>query len=450
MAIKNIKEIINNKGYVIKPQDRKIFEEGDLQSFFGLSRTDSVEFIIYDVNDNQLPQLDGKLVRYISLTDENIRDYFLIPEGTLVQKNQLPTEYFIDVERLLNEAGYSNGIFKTQISLINKRAGSEKEFDKLWIQEISPSRSEIRLFPLKKGVETNSELQSRFNIFINGGQFREDVIQSIFEFIEQVDPTKISQFLKGKYGEKWLNTFISEFKIESIESLITKVYESFIKSTNYEFTNRFSKIGEFNYGNLKPTIPSIDLSKEEATKIIKRILAETIEYYLPQRDVNTTTNSSDLFDESTDEADDVILREDEDTIITAEKVDVVENTVVKINNPIEEKHIQEAIKELKDSKPNVVTPDDEPDLILTDGSVVLDYNNVNEAALGEIIKNTNAQTNAESTKQFFEDLNNKALDQFAPKEETRGQSTRGESAGQGNSVAQVIDGKVLKRQKNQL
>jgi len=128
---------------------------------------------------------------------------------------------------------------------------------------------------------------------------------------------------------------------------------------------------------------------------------------------------------------------------------VIENTVVKVNNPIEEKHIKEVIKELKDSKPDIITPDTEPD-ILTDGSVVLDYNNVNEAALGEIIRNTNEQVNKESTKQFFEDLRNKALDQFVTKEETRGQSTRGESAGQGNSVGQVIDGKVLKRQKNQL
>jgi hypothetical protein len=152
MAIRNIKELINNKGYVINPNDRKIFEEEDLQSFFGFSESDAIEFIIYDINNNQLPQGDGNLVRYIPLNSQNINDYFLIQDGTLFQKYKLPSEYFIDAERLLAEAGYTNGIFKTQITLINKRAGSQKSYDKLWINEISPSRTEVRLFPLKRDL----------------------------------------------------------------------------------------------------------------------------------------------------------------------------------------------------------------------------------------------------------------------------------------------------------
>jgi hypothetical protein len=127
MAIKNIKEIIKNKGYFVEQNDRKIFEEGDLQSFFGFGDKDAIEFIVYDVNDNQLPQADGNLVRYIPMTSQNINDYILIPEGTVFQQYNLPKEYFIDAERLLREAGYNNGIFKTQFTLLNKRVGIEKE-----------------------------------------------------------------------------------------------------------------------------------------------------------------------------------------------------------------------------------------------------------------------------------------------------------------------------------
>jgi hypothetical protein len=78
MAIKTFKEILDNKGYRIDSNDRKIFENGDIQSFFGLGQNDSIEVIIYDINDNQLPQKDGNLVRYIPLTTDNIKDYFLI------------------------------------------------------------------------------------------------------------------------------------------------------------------------------------------------------------------------------------------------------------------------------------------------------------------------------------------------------------------------------------
>ena len=111
-----------------------VFEKGDYQSFFGLSKTDAIEFIIYDVNNNQLPQqsANNQLVRYVPLTNTNIKDYFLIASNTVLQKNKLPAEYFIDAERLIKEAGYNNGIFKTQITLVNHRAGSNKPYDKLY------------------------------------------------------------------------------------------------------------------------------------------------------------------------------------------------------------------------------------------------------------------------------------------------------------------------------
>ena len=122
MAIKTFKEIIDNKGYRISKKDRDIFEDGTLQSFFGFSDADLIEFIAYDVNDNQLPlQInpagDTTLVKYIPLTDENIRNYFLIAEGTKLQLGNFPKEYFIDVEQILNESGYAEGIFKTQVTL---------------------------------------------------------------------------------------------------------------------------------------------------------------------------------------------------------------------------------------------------------------------------------------------------------------------------------------------
>jgi hypothetical protein len=195
MAIRNIKEVINNKGYVINPTDRKIFQDGDLQSFFGFSKTDAIEFIIYDINDNQLPQSNGELVRYIPLSTENINDYFLIPEGTIFQKYQLPKEYFIDVERLLGEAGYTNGIFKTQITLLNKRIGSDSKFDKLWIQEISPSRTEVRLLPLNDGLKLNDELRERFDAFVTDKEFRDDTILYAYEVIEKINPAEISTYL---------------------------------------------------------------------------------------------------------------------------------------------------------------------------------------------------------------------------------------------------------------
>jgi hypothetical protein len=323
MALLNIKEIINNRGYVINPDDRKIFEEGDLQSFFGFSENDAIEFIVYDVNNNQLPQADGNLVRYIQLTTENINDYFLVPNGTSFQKYQLPKEYFIDIERLLGEAGYSNGIFRTQVTLINKRAGSDKQYDKLWIQEISPSRTEVRLFPLKEGVELNSELKTRYDAFVNDREFREDTISYVFEFIEKVKPSEISTFLKSKYSSSWLDNLVNEFKIQSFDLFINTIYEKFVQSCLYEFTNRVSVLTDLNYGKPKSTKPQVILSKELVVSICKKILVETINYYLPRQDNKTQTVTIGDFLSSVDEVGEILQTQTSDTIFNTKPFTVV-------------------------------------------------------------------------------------------------------------------------------
>ena len=82
MAVKGFKDIIQNRGYKIDSKDRKVFEEGNLQSFFGFGESDAIEFVLYDINDNQLPQSDFGMVRYVPLTTQNIKDYFSVLNPT--------------------------------------------------------------------------------------------------------------------------------------------------------------------------------------------------------------------------------------------------------------------------------------------------------------------------------------------------------------------------------
>jgi hypothetical protein len=361
MAIRNIKELINNKGYVINPNDRKIFEEEDLQSFFGFSESDAIEFIIYDINNNQLPQGDGNLVRYIPLNSQNINDYFLIQDGTLFQKYKLPSEYFIDAERLLAEAGYTNGIFKTQITLINKRAGSQKSYDKLWINEISPSRTEVRLFPLKEGVSINSQLQERFNVFINDGDFREDTIAYALEFIETIDPTKLSSFVRSKYGNVWVDELISEFKIKDFDVFLNNIYVKFRQASIYEFTNRISKIDDINFGKPKPTKPKIELSKESVVNICKQLLTYIVNYYLPQQNVKLTNTTSNTFESSVDPVRDILQTSESDVVIISKQIELEVKSVTKPNISTISTTIERLIKEeIEIPIKTIITPIEEP------------------------------------------------------------------------------------------
>jgi hypothetical protein len=316
MALQTFKEVIQNKGYRISSKDRQIFEKENLQSFFGLSDSDVIEFVVYDANDNQLTQANYGLVRYIKLSTQNIKDYILIPTGTVFQKYKFPKEYFIDVERLLKEAGYTNGIFKTQVTLLNKRVGSgEEPNNKLWISEISPSRTEIRLYPLKKGLEEHADLQERFNIFTNNKNFREDTIYNISTFLEKIKADYITELIKNKYTAKWFDTLRAEFKIANFDEFATKIRNVFVQASEYEFSNRFSTIGQPNYGQVKSTKQNLDLSVLDITNTCKRILTEVISHYLLYPDVKTKATFDYGFNVSNDYVTSVLQRNESDTVI---------------------------------------------------------------------------------------------------------------------------------------
>ena len=355
MAVKKFKDIIDNKGYRVNSKDRKIFEEGNLQSFFGFGDKDAIEFIVYDINDNQLPQKDGKLIRYITLSTESIRDYFLVAEGTLFEKNQFPSEYFIDVERLLSEAGYDNGIFKTQLTLLNKRVGSEQPQDKLWVSEISPSRTEVRLFPIKNSGYVNTELEKRYSMFIQNQKFRDDIINSAFVFLDKITPTKISDFIRNKYSREWFDKFRAEYKISDFESLIAKIHIKFIESAGYYFTNRNSDIRSNTYGKPLATRAKLDLSKNEIKENCKLLLAKAIDFYLTQLDVKKDVTQRVGVEESLDDVGKVMQRYETDILIDTASP---EKKIVTIEKPeINEKAL---VFEMQLEKELPPPPRDEP------------------------------------------------------------------------------------------
>lgn len=291
MAIKSFKEIIDNKGYRISAEDRDIFEEGRLQSFFGFSDNDYIEFIAYDINDNQLPlKVDElgneELVKYIKINTDTIRNYFLVEDGVVLERGLLPNQYFIDVSRILKESGYSDGIFKVQFSLINKRLG---EFNpslrsKIWIKEISPSRTEIKVLPQINSIANEGDLRTRFEIFRKDGDFRDDTYPLIPNYVGKIRPQIIEQFIKNSYTTNFFNKLESEFQI-NVETLSTTIYNKLLESISYHFDNRYSSIRDVNYGKPKNTQVPIELSKSEIKNEIKNLLVEIVDFYLPKREL---------------------------------------------------------------------------------------------------------------------------------------------------------------------
>ena len=292
MAIEGFKEIIDRKGYKVNSEDRKVFEKEISKSNFGLGCSDMIEFILFDSSENQLPQGDdGKLVRYIYLDDVNINDYFIISDNQFTKKKNGTPEFIVDIEKLIREAGYSNGIFKTQVTLLNRRAGTDVDDDNnLWVHEISPSRTEIRLLP-NRAKKKNKDLEKRYSVFTDAGTFRDDVIYYVNVFIENLDLEQILQdFLMSKgtesNGVEYINLIKTEFKIPSFEILINRIKTKFIESMNYYSSNKNWSINDVNYGNsLGDKADCVDLSIAQLQQDAQQSLINCIDFYLPKRDI---------------------------------------------------------------------------------------------------------------------------------------------------------------------
>ena len=291
MPTKSFKDIIDKRGYKVSKADRAIFEREIGKSYFGMGVSDLIEFVLYDSNNNQLPQGDSKLmVRYIPLDVENIRKYFLITQNTTNRRLNGASEYIIDVEKLIVEAGYSNGVFKSQVTLLNRRVGSERiEKDKLWIHEISPSRTEIRVLPLEDQQQrVLPDLKERLDIILNKRDFRDDTIyfvKSMVESIKVADVLKTFLTINGSVvsGENYVKLIQAEFKIQNWDLFVNQVREKLIEGAQYFVENRDWNISSNNYGKPLSTPKNLELSVAKIVETLNSILIKVIDKYLPKR-----------------------------------------------------------------------------------------------------------------------------------------------------------------------
>lgn len=300
MAIDNFKKIEDTKGYLVDDKDRKIFEREISKGYFGINVGDTIEFILYDSSNNPLPQesAKGKTVRYIEYNDDTEKTYF---GKTQINKENIKSngaeEFFIDTEKLIKEAGYSNGIFKSQVSLLNRRLGSDdRENDTTWIHEISPSRTEIRILPtIDSDGKVNSDLEARYECLVQGKTFAADVFPLLDEFVEQFDVQKTLESmltLKGNVssGQNYINLIKEEFKITNFEIFLQNVRDKFVQAVNHYKGNREYNILSNRYGQPLQTTPQLCFGSNEIMDTVTTIAGNCIEYYLPKRNIQEETS----------------------------------------------------------------------------------------------------------------------------------------------------------------
>ena len=245
----NIDDINNkssNEGKFIQSDDLFIVSKNEIEKTdFGMGRYDVMEVSVYDINNNLLPQKSGNNVAYIKKGD--IQNYLYNITNKVGQK-----ELAINVEKLLNDIGFRNGILKVNINFVKQKVGSENELMKVWIQEVSPSRNEIRILPLKtKDSNINSTTNRQFK---NLKSLNKDFLYYKTSILDSLNAyqnsflTKIDSYLESKFGKDFFTILRKDFGLNKFDTFRTKIFEDFKLSVGYYLTNKYYNIGESNFG----------------------------------------------------------------------------------------------------------------------------------------------------------------------------------------------------------
>ena len=219
MSIQNYSNIDNinlrkeTEGKILSDKELLIISKGEKEIIkFGENFDDLMEVSLYDINNNLLPQKSGNNVAYIKSGD--IKNYIYNVSNKTGQQ-----EIAINAEKLLNDLGFTNGIFKLNINFVRNKIGSENVLTRVWVQEISPSREEIRIIPLKTSntiinTKTNRQFRNLKKLNKDFATVKSNILKSLDTFVSNAAIyTKIDDYIVAKFGKDYIPTLAKDFGI---------------------------------------------------------------------------------------------------------------------------------------------------------------------------------------------------------------------------------------------
>ncbi len=237
---------VSNKGEFLQDNDKFIINQNQIEDTdFGDCKYDVMEVSVYDINNNLLPQKSGNNVAYIKTGD--IKNYLYNITNKSGQK-----ELAIDIEKLLNDLGFTNGILKVNINFVRNKVGSENELTKVWIQEISPSREEVRILPLVTSdgnitEKTKREFDTINNLSKDFKYYKKNIIDAL-DSLESNYLDLISNAMVNRFGKDFESILRKDFGLSDFNGFKKRIFSDFKTSITYWLTNREYDITQSNFG----------------------------------------------------------------------------------------------------------------------------------------------------------------------------------------------------------
>ena len=358
---KNINDVLT-KGTSLTTEltatELKLIDKGFIATPFLVGNNDVLEFILYDSTNNVLEQSDYGNVRYIGANE--ISNYIIRSE------NVLDTIYdgggfLIDVKKLVKEAGYNTGVFRVQFNFVNNRVGSKIEMDRLWIHEISPSRTELRLLPynnFNSGIpyeaDIERDLNQAYESFVVGRFSGDEVYSEINEIINRLDVQQLQNTFAKIKSKDYIDRIQYEFGITNYDQFFSKVLESMRESVRHALLHKNSIIGSSDFG--KPLGDEVDFTyynKNEIVNLLNKKFRDACEFHLPKRTLANEVLIDSETQQSIDNLSQLIQKLESDKVtenVSTERVSVPIPTYGEIKDAVV------AVQKTEIVVPNVPTP----------------------------------------------------------------------------------------------
>lgn len=257
-----------NKGQFLQKDDLFIVSKTEIEETdFGDCKYDVMEVSVYDINNNLLPQKSGNNVAYVKTGD--IKNYLYNITNKGGQK-----ELAIDAEKLLKELGFTNGILKLNLNFVRNKVGTDNNLTRVWIQEISPSREEIRVLPLKTKDTTindltNKEFKNINNLSKDFKYYKKNILDALDSF-ESSQLSTIDDALVNKFGNDFKATLKKDFGLSDLDGFRDRIFKDFKDSVTYWVNNKYYDITQSNFG--KPSeIRFVDCDQYDFNLLLSEI-----------------------------------------------------------------------------------------------------------------------------------------------------------------------------------
>ena len=258
--------------------------------------------------------------------------------------------------------------------------------DRLWIHEISPSRTELRLMPYNNfnrdipyEADIERDLNQAYESFVIGRFSGDEVYAEINEIINRLNVQALQDTFAKIKSKDYIDRIQYEFGITNYDQFFNKVLESMKESVRHQLLHKNSVIGSADFG--KPLGDEVDFTyynKNDIVNLLNKKFRDACDFHLPKR----TLANEVLIDSQTQESLDKLTT----LIQTLESEKVTENvSTERVSVPIPTYgEIKDAV--ISVAKKEVVVPGVETPIVIetpvmeTPATIVSDV--INERGVG--------------------------------------------------------------------